>query len=275
MKTLVTHINPHLDDIFAIWLFKKFHPDFKDAEIKFLSAAKDGVTFEGKPVDSNPGVVHFGIGRGKYDEHKGDVNECAASLLWKDIKQQGLAPQDEIELKALDELVEWNRLIDTGQAPNYEFSEFSVQSLIRPLDSKQETSQKAIQLGEEILDRILEVLKRKQQSIKDWEKALEFTSSFGKSYAVSSETVDRAFCKKLGGDLFIIYNPKYKSVQFFTPSQDIDLEPIYQKVKSMDPGADWYLHQSHHMVLCGSHTAPGSKTTKLTFEQLIEVAKSI
>lgn len=272
MKTLVTHINPHLDDIAAIWLFKKFYPQFRDAKVEFLSAAKQGVTFEGKPVDANPDVVHFGIGRGKYDEHKGDIGESAGSLVWKDIKDKGLAPK-EIEFKALEELVEWNNLIDTGQAPNYEFSEFSVQSFIRPLDSKAETSQKALQLGEEILDRILNVLKRKQQSLLDWENRVEFTSKFGKSYAVSSEAVDRAFCKKMGGDLFIIYNPKYKSVQFFTPSQEIDLTPIYEKVKSMDPDADWYFHQSHHILLCGSHTAPDSKPTKLSFEQLIEVAK--
>lgn len=273
-KVLVTHINPHLDDILAIWLFKKFHPEFSAAKMEFLSAAKNGVTYQDKAVDSDPDVVHFGIGRGKFDEHKGDVGESAGSLVWMDIKNSNLAPKDEIELKALDELVKWNTLVDTGQAPNYEFSEFSVQSFIRPLDSKAETSQKAVELGEEILDRILEALKRKQQSTKDWEEAVEFQSKFGKSYAVSSQTLDRTFCKRAGGDLFIIYNPKYKSVQFFTPSQDIDLSPIYEKAKSLDPEADWYLHQSHHMILCGSHTAPGSKTTKLTLSELIEVAKS-
>ena len=46
MKTLVTHINPHLDDIAAIWLFKKFHPDFKDAKIEFISASRDAAKEE-------------------------------------------------------------------------------------------------------------------------------------------------------------------------------------------------------------------------------------
>lgn len=247
----------------------------RDAKVEFLSAAKEGVTFEGKSVDSDPNVVHFGIGRGKYDEHKGDVGMCAGSLVWMDIKESNLTSKDEIELKAYEELVEWNRLIDTGKAPEYEFSEFSVQSFIRPLDSNAQTSNKALILGEEILDRILEVLKRKQQSIKDWQKRVEFATKFGQTVAISSETADRAFCKRMGGDLFIIYNPKYKSVQFFTPSQAIDLEPIYKKVKELDSETDWYFHQSHHILLCGSHTAPDSKTTKLTFEQLIDVAKSV
>ena len=50
---------------------------------------------------------------------------------------------------------------------------------------------------------------------------------------------------------------------------------IDEKLKKMDPEADWFLHQSHHMVLCGSSSAPDSKPTKLSFEQLIEAVKSI
>ena len=242
--------------------------------MEFLSAAKEGVTFEGKPVDSDADIVHFGIGRGKFDEHKGDVGESATSLVWRDIKKANLAPKIELEVKALDELVEWNRLIDTGQAPKYEFSEFSVQSFIRPLDSKSETSQKAIELGEEILNRILKVLKRKQQAILDFEKRVEFETKFGQTIAISSQTIDRAFCKMREGDLFLIFNPKYHSIQYFTP-KDLDLEPIYQKLKAADSQADWYFHQSHHIILCGSHSAPGSKPSKLSLDQLIELVKKI
>ncbi|MBI2334503.1 hypothetical protein HYU96_01760 [Candidatus Daviesbacteria bacterium] len=274
MKILVTHINPHLDDILAIWLFKKFHPEFKEAKIEFLSAAKKGVTYQGKPVDSDPEVIHFGIGRGKFDEHKGDLGQSAGSLVWQEIKNSSLAPKDGMELGALDELVAWNNLIDTGKAPNYEFAEFSVQSFLRPLDSKPETSQKAIDLGSEILDRILEVLKKKQRSLKDWNKRMEFQTRFGQTKAISSGTVDRAFCKMREGDLFIIFNPKYHSIQYFTP-KDLDLEPIYQQAKKLDPEADWYFHHSKHIIICGSHSAPGSKPTKLSFEQLIELAKSV
>ncbi len=273
MKTLITHINPHLDDICAIWLFKKFHNYFKDAEIKFLSAAKEGVTYEGKKVDSDPEVVHFGIGRGKFDEHKGDTLESASSLVWQYIKESGMSPKDEIEFKALEELVYWNTLIDTGKAPNYEFSEFSVQSFIRPLDGDEESSKKAIELGEEILDRILEVLKRRQQSIKDWEGRQEFQTRYGLTIAVSSETVDRAFCKTKQGDLFLMYDPKFKSIQFYSDSKD--LMNLYEKLKKEDPEASWFLHHSHHMVICGSSSAPDSKPTKLSLNQLIEVVKFV
>jgi len=212
---------------------------------------------------------------GKFDEHKEGLHTCAGSLVFDFLKKMGLLPNDELTVKALEEMVEWNKQIDMGLAPISEFGEFSIQAFIRSKDSKIKSSKQDVELGIKILDRVLKVLKKTQQSLKDWAGRVEFESKFGQSIAVKSETIDRPFCKRKGGDLFIIYHPKYSSVQYFTPSQTIDLSPIYEKVKSMDSQADWFLHQSHHMVLCGSSSAPDSKPTKLSFEQLIEVVKEI
>lgn len=269
MKTLITHINPHLDDISAIWIFKKFHPEFKEAEIEFINASRDEA-LKNEIVDK----IYFGTGGGKYDEHKGDLEDCAASLVWKDIKQKGLAPKDEIELNALDDLIEWNRLIDLGKGTNYDFGPYSVQAFIRSRESTQEASLKSLQLGEEILDRILELLKRIKQSEKDWENRKEFESLFGKSVAVNSETIDRSFVREKGFNLVLMYDPAHQSAQFFTPSFEIDLEPVYKKLIEIEPDCGWFLHQSHHMVICGSSSAPEHKTG-LTFEELIERIKSL
>ncbi len=267
MKTLVTHINPHLDDICAIWLFRKYHPDFADADLEFISASRDAAREESDEK------IFLGTGGGKFDEHKEGLDTCAGSLVYEYLKAEGFIPRDQITQQALERLVEWNKLVDTGKAPENEFNEFSVQAFIRSLDNKEESSKKAVELGGEILDRILQVLKRKEQSLIDWEKRVEFESKFGKSYAVISETLDRAFCKQFGGDLFLMKDPKYNSVQFYSDSND--LEDIYNKVKELDPEASWFLHQSHHMVICGSGSAPDSRSTKLSFEQLIAAAKSI
>lgn len=267
MKTLITHINPHLDDISAVWLYKKFHPEFEDAQIEFIPASRNA----GK--DESSDKIYVGTGGGKYDEHKGDLEDCAASLVWKDIKSNGLAPKDEIELKAFEELVEWNRQIDLGHGTAADFGPFSVQAFIRSKDSTQEGSLKSLKLGEEILERILVLLKDIKQSEKDWAGRVEFESPFGKAYAISSETIDRAFVREKGGDLFLMYDPKNKSAQYFTPSFEIDLEPIYKKALEKEPDAGWFLHQSHHMVICGSSSAPDSNTN-LSFEQLIDLAKA-
>ncbi|MDP3974000.1 MAG: hypothetical protein Q8P92_04160 [Candidatus Daviesbacteria bacterium] len=275
MKILVTHINPHLDDIFAIWLLKKYDPKYSDFEIDFISASHD------KASEETEDKVFVGTGGGKFDEHKEGLKTCAGSLVFDHLKQAGLLPKDELEVKALEEAVEWNKKIDMGTIPIEAYDEFSVPAFIRSKDNKKESSLKDVELGSKILERIMEGLKRKQQSLKDWEGRVEFESKFGKSIAVKSDTIDRPFCKRMarfakqGGDLFLLLAPRYHGVQYFTPSQNLDLSPIYEKVKSMDSEADWFLHQSHHMVLCGSSAAPDAKPTKLTFEQLIEVAKSI
>lgn len=268
MKTLVTHINPHLDDICAIWLFKKFHPEFSDAQVEFISASQDLAAGQ-----ENKDRIFVGTGGGKFDEHKEGLNTCAGSLIYEYLKNEHYLPQDQLSQKGLEKLINWNLLIDTGKASSSEFDEFSVQSFIRTKDNLSETSQKSVELGSQILDRILEVLKRKEQSFLDWENRIEFDSRFGKSFAVISETVDREFCREQNGKLFLIYDPKFKSVQFFGPN--LDLEPIYQRVEEKDPEADWFLHQSHHMVICGSASAPESKLTKLSFKQLIEVIKNL
>lgn len=267
MKILVTHINPHLDDISAIWLFKRFHPEFSDANVEFINASRDAALKE-----ETEEKIFFGTGGGKYDEHKGDLEDCAASLVWKDIKSKDLV-SDEIELKALDDLIEWNRLIDLGKGTNYDFGVYSVQAFIRSKASTQEDSLKSYKLGEEILDRILELLKKVKQSEKDWENRVEFDSQFGKSAAIKSATVDRSFVRDKGFDLVLMYDPEFRSAQFFTPSFEIDLEPIYKKLIEKESDSGWFLHQSHHMVICGSSSAPEHRTS-LSFEELTEIAKS-
>ncbi len=268
MKILVTHINPHLDDISAIWVFKKFNPQFKDAQIEFIPASRDAALKE-----ETEDKIFFGTGGGKFDEHKGDLEDCAASLVWKDIKASGLGEMNDIEAAAMDELIEWNRLIDLGKGTNYDFGPYSVQAFIRSKKSTQEDSLRSLKLGEEILDRIFEILKQNKQSERDWERRVEFETVFGKSAAVSSKTVDRSFTRDKGFSLVLMYDPEFKSAQFFTPSFEIDLEPIYKKLIEKEPNAGWFLHQSHHMVICGSSSAPEHKTN-LSFEELIAVTKN-
>lgn len=269
MKTLVTHINPHLDDISAIWLFKKFNREFKEAQIEFIPASRDAALKEGAEDR-----VFFGTGGGKFDEHKGDLEDCAASLVWKEIKASGTGEMSDIEIAAMDELIEWNRLIDLGKGTNYDFGPYSVQAFIRSKKSTQEDSLASLKLGEEILDRIFEIVKQNKQSEKDWEKRIEFESKFGKSVAIESETVDRSFTRDKGFNLVLMYDPGFKTAQYFTPSFEIDLEPIHRKLIEKEPEAGWFLHQSRHMVICGSSSAPEHKTG-LSFEELIDLANNL
>lgn len=270
MKTLVTHLNPHLDEVVAIWLLRKFDAEFKDSPCEFIHMSK---TAEAETND--PNKVFIGTGGGRFDEHKGDLDDCATTLVWKYLLSEGYIPEDRVLRGALSEITEWSLLIDLGRGPQSEFGPFAMQTYIRPKDYSPESSNKALDLGGEILDRILEVLKKKQQSIVDWEKRVEFECSYGKGVAVQSTTVDRPFCKSHPGDLFIMVDPQTSGVQYFTPSYDLDLEPIYNELLKVDKGTNWYLHQGHHMILSGRDADHNIIKPTLTFDGLMDVAKRV
>ena len=269
-KILVTHINPHLDDIAAIWLFKKFSPDWKNAKTRFISAEQG---HSGLEDDEN--TLHIGVGRGKYDEHKGDVGESAMSLVWKDIKEKGLGPKDEFEEKALDEMTRWNTLIDTASLPIGEFDEYMVDGFIRSRKNDPVDSLKTIELGTEILERILPNIIKKQKGLVDWEKRIEFKSRWGKSVAVESDFVSQEFAYKDGYQVIIIKGPTRKFIGIFAPgTSDVDLTPVYLKITEIDPESGWYIHHAKKMILCGSSSAPNVKRSNLTLQQVIDVVKN-
>ncbi|MBU0649454.1 hypothetical protein KJ969_05170 [Patescibacteria group bacterium] len=97
VKCLVTHVRPHLDEIAAIWLLRKFgkkkYPGVEDAEIVFWTLG--GETPDGRSAQDweNDGCLLIGTGRGRFDEHPGfngqgescDRGECAATLVAKDL----------------------------------------------------------------------------------------------------------------------------------------------------------------------------------------------
>jgi hypothetical protein len=59
------------------------------------------------------------------------------------------------------------------------------------------------------------------------------------------------------------------------PREEIDLEPVYDELKSQEPDATWFLHASHHMVLNGSSKNPDMRPTKKTLKEIIKVITTI
>jgi hypothetical protein len=263
-KTIITHINPHLDEVAAIWVIRKYLSGWEELEIKFISADKGNA---GLPEDEE--TIYLGVGRGKYDEHKGDLEDSAASLVWNDLREK----VEGLEQKAVSELIDFVRLDDTGKLKKIDYPEFYVSGFIRS-GSGEEDSRKNIDFGDKVLDRIFDVLLNKQKAFQEWESAVSVETKWGKGYAVKGSYVSRSFCDSQDGIVYLMVDPKHNSIQYYTPGDDVDLEPIYNKVKELDPKASWFLHQSHKMVICGSGSAPDSKPTKLNFEQLVEILKN-
>lgn len=94
MYTIITHKKPHLDEVVAIWLLRKFgensFPRIKEAKVEYWQTG--GLTPDGRSPEEweSEGNILIGIGRGRFDEHNDSsssserqAGECSATLVAK------------------------------------------------------------------------------------------------------------------------------------------------------------------------------------------------
>lgn len=268
MKYLRTHARPHLDDICAFWLFKRYLPEAKEAELGFVEG-KDRAQ-----AKDDADTVHVGIGGGKYDEHKGDVGDCATTLVWKDIMTRVEIP--EREKRAVQKIVDWALLEDTGKMFNEPRRAFSVPAILggyfdgHGADSLQQTM-----FGFDLLDSLI-VSQRNEVHVEDiWASRTEFDSRYGRAVAMRGTARQmEPYAYGQGFDLVLVVNDgdTYQTIRA-KGNSDIDLTPTAEALKVQDSNADWYFHHSKKMLICGGDHAPHARTSALKMEQLIELLK--
>lgn len=261
-KTLITHINPHLDDIAAVWLFKRFVPDFQDAEIKFIA--------QNEPAPKNSSnIICLGVGKGEFDEHRGLPDESTTSLVWQWIKKNNFAPKDELAVASLNELSEQIRQEDTG---HFVFRTFDLPSIISGLNVLHRNSLKTSEVIFPILDGLLISLKNYINLKKDWKNKIEFETKWGKAAALITKSSPNSFAYKQGFVIIAVIHPNtnWHSIKADANSS-VDFTSLYEKIKNKDPEAYWYFHQSKKMLINGSDVAPNVKTSKLTLEEMIKL----
>jgi len=265
MKTIVTHIRPHLDEVLAIWLLKRYLPEFQDAKVEFIP------TSDAKAADG-PDKVNVGIGRGMFDEHKGDIHDCAASLIFRHLQERGVK-FDSLELRGLAKLVEWVREGDTGLLGRMPYSTFSVHSiLLYHRDLAERGDDSLMDIGFKICDSLLAAQKDVAVLEEDWDKRTEFTSIYGPAVAFTTSARDAdSFAYQHGFDLvaFVSKERNYHNIRAFAGS-NIDLTPIYLQVKQVEPNVPWYLHHSKKMLICGGERTAIKDTSKLTLDWIVD-----
>lgn len=105
---IVTHVQPHLDELVAIWLLKRFgeeiFPGVETAETVYILNDSDG-----SPTQGDIDELWIGIGGGRFDEHPTSNQArkagCAATLVAKTLGVRALP-----ELK---EIIDYVERIDT------------------------------------------------------------------------------------------------------------------------------------------------------------------
>ncbi|MBI4175280.1 hypothetical protein HY523_01540, partial [Candidatus Berkelbacteria bacterium] len=149
-KLLVSHARPHLDDVAAIWLLTRYHPEYTAAQVRFLPRRLDG----GFRIPR--GALALGIGGGQFDEHKGDFNDCAATLVWKWLKMQPTVTLDPVTERAVERLIEYILQGDLGKLNAVPWRTWSIaEAFFGYAERVEYDDQKTYHFGVELLESVL------------------------------------------------------------------------------------------------------------------------
>lgn len=277
-KLIVTHIFPDLDAIASAWLLIRFDPGFDETDFAFVPA---GETFEGKVIDSDPTIVHVDTGLGRFDHHQLDGKTCAAELVFNYLKQEKLISDK--HLKALERLLKVVTAIDNFEdfswsQPAADRYDFMFSEIINNLKiSGRLNDKELVYQGMILLDAVLTGFLVKIKAEAEIASGLKFTSLWGKAVAVESKhSLVSKLAQKLGFALVVRKEPKTGFVSIKSqPKPEIDLEPIYLKLKAADPKASWFFHKSRHIIVNGSRHSPAVRPTSLRLEEIVDLVKSI
>jgi len=274
MKTIVTHIGPDLDAITSTWLVKTFFPGWEEALLAFVPA---GTTLNKMSPDSDPEIIHVDTGFGKFDHHQTDADTCAARLVYEEIvKQHGVDPVLERLVAVVNDVDHFREVFYPNAAADY--WEFWIVAQIdgwRLLHGENPT--KIMELGFQSLDGIYKVLLNKMWAEKELLNAIEFPTKWGKGAGfetVNDEVIHQA--QKRGFSVVIRKDPKKGYVRIKSlPKEEIDFTALYERLKSDDTDATWFLHASRHMILNGSAKNPDMKPSKRTLADLVRVIQEV
>jgi hypothetical protein len=125
------------------------------------------------------------------------------------------------------------------------------------------------------LDALYEHLQLTLDAEREYANGTEFDSIYGKAFAINSGAPGvRDLAHRRGARVVVFVDPVRGFRGFKARSQEgIDFTPIYQMVHDREPDADWFLHSSKELVLCGSPKAPDRRLSQLSLSALMDLIR--
>lgn len=297
MKIVVTHGSPDLDAIASVWLIRKFLPGWETAVVKFVPSGEriDSGKWRNKneksPIEciEDDEVIHVDTGLGPLDHHQTISDKvCGASLTWEYVEIQNpefKVKNDKIKsrIEAISRMVKVITDVDHFKEIFWEnatadYHEFSLISILDGLKvQKPDQDEFYTDFVASCLDAILHEFENRIWAEKEIARnGQAFVTRFGKG--IGFETINDSVIKlsqKMGYVIVVRKDPRKGYVRIkAVPTKgkiDIDLTPVYKKLKKLDPEATWFLHISKKMLLNGSVKNPKMRPSKLTLEEIIRV----
>ena len=268
MKTIVTHMNPDLDAVTSVWLFKRFGgPEFEDANVAFVPS---GTTFKDMPVDSDLDIIHVDTGLGRLDHHQNNDYTCAAEKVFNYLK---------LSDPALRRLIDLVVMVDHAKDLEWEDSAHDKWELWLPAILTgyrllhPEQYERHLTFGISALDGTYRSLQAKVEAEYELRKGTEFQSRWGKAIACltyNDTVLDVGI--RCGYVLVARKDPGKGYVRITGSSKEsVDLSAALAKFLQVDPNASWYLHPSKVLLRNGSTKNPKMRPTSLTLDKIVEV----
>lgn len=260
-QIIVGHLHPDLDCLAAIWLLQRWG-GMASAALRFVSA---GETFDGQPVDGDPRIVHVDTGGGRFDHHRtNDLTLSAAELV-----RRSVAPDD----IALARLIRFVTQIDHAQADVPPI--FNVNDLIAGYHILFADQPEAVVTA--MLPNFDAWYAHEQRQLRleaAFARRIEFDTPWGPGIAMESDDGGSARLAFGHGAVLYVYRDGKGCTGIAARSRShVDLSAAYRDLRRLDPGADWYLHPSKRLLLCGTAKAPPKVPSKLSIDELIGVLR--
>lgn len=273
-KTIVTHINPDLDAMTAVWLLKRFGPDFKNAEVKFIYA---GSTYQEKPVDSDAEVVHVDTGWGRFDHHQTNERTCASRLILDFLGLKDEAAERMVEVVTEVDYGAADLKYPDAGADRYAFL-FNERKIISGWQKRYPgQSDKHLEWGLVVLDGVYENLKSKMEAQLVIEKqGRAFTTRWGRGLAATTSVFGfMPLAQVQGFAVVAVKDPKKGHVRIHGLDQAgkeaVDFTAAAGQLRVKDSRATWFLHASKKLLLNGSTVNPNMIPTSLNLDEVVEV----
>lgn len=275
MKKIITHLNPDLDAVAAIWLIRRFLPGWEKTGVGFAPAG------EVEDVDADPDILYVDTGRGKLDHHQTADYLSAARLCFEYLKKERKGEQlKPLEERALEKLVEVVTQKDNArdldwQEVKEDRYQFYLHNLIEDLKGLAKTDEAVVNFGMEALDAVLLGLKNQVKADEELTKGIHFQTPWGEAIAVESGNQNIIWRGEAKGYILVVKKSSDTGgVRVYSrPDSKVDLTKAYNKVRKMDPQSDWFLHASKQLLLNEASANPKMRPTKLSLEEMMEVLK--
>lgn len=256
---IVGHLAPDLDCLTAIWILMRFggHPQ---AELQFVPS---GSTLQGHPADANPNIIHVDTGGGRFDHHQRHMPDlCAAELV-----RRAVAPRD----SALERMVRQVNRIDHADDRSGGF--FNIQALINGYNSLFPNHPHHVAYAMlPNLDAWYETEARQLRLEEAFERRIEFVSPWGLGIALESADGGSSKLAFSRGAILYAYRDNNGWMGIAAKSHSVvDLSGVLRNLREVDHGADWYLHPSRRLLLCGTAKSPPQQPSRLTLIELVRV----